>query len=726
MNPPSKTNLSTGAAELSSVILQQQDLHQQRQSIQEQRMSLQTINFFASLQKTCMAKQQRSDMDGMPNKNRVNALAGNVLGNSTVNKALMQHNGPRSADVIGMAHGEEMPTKQHNTHRISGSPAVTPPLRFRDNHNATAFQFYPANVASLMVQAGRTSMRNFPTGSWSYMQPQQSRHESLSDVEYKHSQSSLQSSPPIDHVSSIDVSRQKSVGKEGDQQRNKENIGLEKRYRSEPELKVDRFMTRCYEQASPSSTLFDDKGHFKVSQMDVLSEKIWSFHNSMTQTDTTLSRKLYLRDLLYYVICPIFPMCGLYVVGSSLNGFGNNTSDMDVCLMITNHDLDQKKDAIVVLNLVFTSLNKVEWIAEQQLIFAKVPILRIKFQAPYSDIIVDLNVNNSVAIRNTHLLSYYSNFDWRIRPLVTIVKEWAKRKGINDANQSSFTSYSLVLMVIHYLQCGVEPRLLPSLQRAFPKRFNGNNDVRSLNVTMMLPPIENWDYNDKITLGELLIGFLDYYANQFDYDTDAISIHDGVKIDRRAIVSQQLPRHGSSQAAIGSGSWRSQWRCICIEEPFTNLNTAHSIYDEMVFNEIKQAFRESHDELNGSSDHVMAVTASQKASNSTQNAAASGRSSATSGSSLMENDSERQPSPVSQLFEKAHTTRWNNANSPPSSKSNMNGNNQAGQKRNSYQQSGTYRSYRPNNNQGPRKSYNNRSYHNQQRNGAPTPNGPNC
>lgn len=34
-----------------------------------------------------------------------------------------------------------------------------------------------------------------------------------------------------------------------------------------------------------------------------------------------------------------FAVCGLYVVGSSLNGFGNNTSDMDLCLMITNKDV---------------------------------------------------------------------------------------------------------------------------------------------------------------------------------------------------------------------------------------------------------------------------------------------------------------------------------------------------------------------------------------------------
>ncbi|CAI4221456.1 unnamed protein product [Auanema sp. JU1783] len=347
----------------------------------------------------------------------------------------------------------------------------------------------------------------------------------------------------------------------------------------------------------PPSAPLNTAGHFEVSKMDVLSEEIWHYHNSVTQTDAMLNQKLHLRDLLYYSICPVFPMCGLYVVGSSLNGFGNNSSDMDLCLMITNKDLDQKTDAVVVLNMILNALSQLEWVASQKLILAKVPILRIKFSAPFSDITVDLNANNSVAIKNTHLLCYYSSFDWRVRPLVSVVKEWAKRKGINDANRSSFTSYSLVLMVIHYLQCGADPPVLPSLQQMYPKMFSPKCDVRTLNVTQALPaPTDDWEYSDKCTLGELLIGFLDYYANKFNYDRDAISVRQGKRVDRAS-----LARHKPAGMS-NVGSWRSQWRCICIEEPFTLSNTAHSIYDEMVFGAIKNAFREAHVELEQSRD----------------------------------------------------------------------------------------------------------------------------
>lgn len=171
-------------------------------------------------------------------------------------------------------------------------------------------------------------------------------------------------------------------------------------------------------------------------------------------------------------------------------------------------------------------------VVDQQLIMAKVPILRIKCSGDYSDIIVDLNVNNSVAIRNTHLMCYYSTctfthfngfsyskilVDWRVRPIVMVVKEWAKRRGINNSSRSSFTSYSLVLMVIHYLQCGAVPPVLPSLQQLYPKRFNPHIDVRQLNVSQLLvpSPASCWKFDQRLSLSELLLGFLHYYAFDF-------------------------------------------------------------------------------------------------------------------------------------------------------------------------------------------------------------------
>lgn len=88
---------------------------------------------------------------------------------------------------------------------------------------------------------------------------------------------------------------------------------------------------------------------------------------------------------------------------------------------------------------------------DPELILAKVPIL--KFKDKETGFEIDLNCNNSVGIRNTHLLYSYSRLDWRVRPLVIIVKIWAQVNNINDAKNMTVSSYSWTLMVIHYLQC---------------------------------------------------------------------------------------------------------------------------------------------------------------------------------------------------------------------------------------------------------------------------------
>ena len=40
----------------------------------------------------------------------------------------------------------------------------------------------------------------------------------------------------------------------------------------------------------------------------------------------------------------------------------------------------------------------------------------------------------------------------RVRPLVLVIKKWASHHDINDASRGTLSSYSLVLMVLHYLQ----------------------------------------------------------------------------------------------------------------------------------------------------------------------------------------------------------------------------------------------------------------------------------
>lgn len=174
--------------------------------------------------------------------------------------------------------------------------------------------------------------------------------------------------------------------------------------------------------------------------------------------------------------------------------------------------------------------------------------------------------------------------DRRVQPLVIVIKLWARKNKINDAYNKTLSSYSLVLMVIHYLQCGCSPPVLPSLQKLMPDVFKQNSDIKRLDLLEQLP---NFESRNRDSLGDLLLGFLYYFSYIFRFAVDVISIRLGCIIDKE----QARSFHNSKNRP-------THWRWICIEEPFDRTNTARSVWDEQAFSEILSVFRISHYRLN--------------------------------------------------------------------------------------------------------------------------------
>jgi poly(A) RNA polymerase GLD2 len=198
-------------------------------------------------------------------------------------------------------------------------------------------------------------------------------------------------------------------------------------------------------------------------------------------------------------------------VGSTMSGFGSNTSDVDMCLVIRDTEVDQRMEAVGLLQALSQKLSTLPCIENVEMIYAKVPIL--KFRDTIRRLDVDLNCNNFVGIRNTHLLYAYAQMDWRLQPLVLIVKLWAQFHGINDAKMMTMSSYTLVLMVIHFLQHGLEEPVLMNLHKEYPEKFNNNVPILTLRIHEAMPP---WESKNIMGLGELMIHFLEYYARKFE------------------------------------------------------------------------------------------------------------------------------------------------------------------------------------------------------------------
>uniref|UniRef100_A0A1I8B2U0 PAP-associated domain-containing protein n=1 Tax=Meloidogyne hapla TaxID=6305 RepID=A0A1I8B2U0_MELHA len=268
----------------------------------------------------------------------------------------------------------------------------------------------------------------------------------------------------------------------------------------------------------------------------------------------------------------------LVAVGSTVNGCGAFNSDMDLCLCmpcIMDGYETPRSYAINRLKKVLRKLiNRKSLIQDIQFIPAKVPILKIKFKYPYQKLEVDINVNNVPGIYNSYLIHYYSRIDDRFPALCLIVKHWAKKKGILDACSGYFNSYSLILMVLHFLQCGIDVPILPNLQFLYPEYFHYFRPLDEMKLFENLPkPIPEIPKNN-LSVGELLIGFFNYFYN-FDYDKYAISVCRGCIYPR-----SELPRN-------------TRRFKIFIEEPFDFKNTARCVTNEEHFVTILDTFREA-------------------------------------------------------------------------------------------------------------------------------------
>ena len=148
-------------------------------------------------------------------------------------------------------------------------------------------------------------------------------------------------------------------------------------------------------------------------------------------------------------------------------------------------------------------------------------------------------------IFNTYLIRLYGLFDQRFHIMGIYLKYWAKTNNIHGALDNYLSSYALLLMMIHFLQKIVQPKILPNLQK-----IPINNDLanpiygeelyeyyyndRPITTNSYYEKDYNKikEYMNKINEGKqneetvtnLLVKFFEYYSYFFD-SKQKISVH---------------------------------------------------------------------------------------------------------------------------------------------------------------------------------------------------------
>ena len=149
--------------------------------------------------------------------------------------------------------------------------------------------------------------------------------------------------------------------------------------------------------------------------------------------------------------------------GSTVSGLAvEDDCDVDVCLVCGPHASDMPlpphQRMRATAQRACDALVSVAGARQMvPILSARVPILKFELPggagAPIPRLVpVDLCFNNLNGCRNSELCRLLAALEPRFRPLAMLVKLWAKRRGLVDSSRGLFSSYAVVLLVVHFLQ----------------------------------------------------------------------------------------------------------------------------------------------------------------------------------------------------------------------------------------------------------------------------------
>ncbi|KAI9230731.1 MAG: hypothetical protein DHS80DRAFT_28621 [Piptocephalis tieghemiana] len=280
----------------------------------------------------------------------------------------------------------------------------------------------------------------------------------------------------------------------------------------------------------------------------------------------------------------------VHAFGSSANGLSSKTSDMDLCVemdLVTRLDEEARKglrspqDAKEFRGHLITQVSR---LLKSRGFTNIIPIRHsvvpiVKFTHPTLRVEGDICFGASISTANTQLFYAYTLVSPHIRPLLMVMKRWAKVRGIGDAHLDTLNSYTYCLMMFYYLQlqgnlpplqqlCCSKPLTLPATPSSPPMVG------RCFACGRPLPSEPQYGYEAYFLRGwkghtrnssltTLLMGFFHFYAFEFDYAKDVVSPRLGQPLSRADKGWTRKTQAGKS--------------ALCVEDPFVlERNTART------------------------------------------------------------------------------------------------------------------------------------------------------
>ena len=181
-----------------------------------------------------------------------------------------------------------------------------------------------------------------------------------------------------------------------------------------------------------------------------------------------------------FLLCP---------VGNCVTGLGFSSSVVDVVLFVPD-DVDTTNfirgnntdpythtnyfNLVPLIDFCETILSKAGFYVEE--IMKDAAVSTIRLLEPELGIKIHLHFNDYLMLMNTFLIRKYSNSDWRVKRLILAVEKWSNARSCRNCRNSSFSDHAWILLVIHFLQEGLDQPVLPNLLDKSSLSFKCKND----------------------------------------------------------------------------------------------------------------------------------------------------------------------------------------------------------------------------------------------------------
>ncbi|XP_071826589.1 speckle targeted PIP5K1A-regulated poly(A) polymerase-like isoform X2 [Apostichopus japonicus] len=216
----------------------------------------------------------------------------------------------------------------------------------------------------------------------------------------------------------------------------------------------------------------------ELVQKKTIDEQLFALSENISLSPSSLQIRYLICHLLQEVFSEFFADCIVFPYGSSVNGCGGNGSDLDIFLSLNWSDeswmypfasLKQHEQVQETLSAASSSSRDADGALDGANPTTASDGSDMEEdtldpdQAPEKECLEFVaQTIQKLSLRNTELIHFYCTLDPVVRPLILLIRKWAKLNHFaeNSGPGPRLTNYSLTWMVILFLQTkGIVPTI---------------------------------------------------------------------------------------------------------------------------------------------------------------------------------------------------------------------------------------------------------------------------